>query len=237
MTPAVYSAVSRPSARSKDPESIKRGERMQRVWFAALSFFVTGLPLCPAEELKPAYDFSMPREARIQLAESAAPQEVSSKATVYLLEPTGYVKVREGTNGFSCIVDRQSPLNLEPTCFDAEGTTTTLPTRLYVEEQRAKGKSEEQITSEVEERYKNGTFHPPRKPGIVYMMSEQGYLFHAPLHKLVPIPPHLMFYAPYATEKDLGSPPHGINMPKVIREGQPDAYIVVLPRKADHTPP
>jgi hypothetical protein len=46
-----------------------------------------------------------------------------------------------------------------------------------------------------------------------------------------------MFYAPYATEKDLGSPPHGINMPKVIREGQPDAYIVVLPRKADHTPP
>ena len=61
---------------------------------------------------KPAYDFSLPREERIKLAEGAAPPEISGKATVYLLERTGYVKVREGTNGFSCFVDRQTPLNL-----------------------------------------------------------------------------------------------------------------------------
>ncbi|MGB8540535.1 MAG: hypothetical protein WCD49_02755 [Candidatus Acidiferrales bacterium] len=83
---------------------------------------------------KPAYDFSLPREDRIKLAESAAPPEVSGKATVDLLERTGYIKVRDGANGFSCFVDRQTPLNLEPTCFDAEGTATTLPTRLFTEE-------------------------------------------------------------------------------------------------------
>lgn len=181
--------------------------------------------------LKPAYDFSVPREEKIRLAESAAPQEVSSKATVYVLERTGYVKVRDGSNGFSCIVDRQSPYNLEPTCFDAEGTASTLPTRLFVEEQRAKGKTEEQIKTALDEGYKSGKFKAPSKPGIVYMMSDNGVLLVGG-NKLVKIPPHLMFYAPYASDTDIGSPPAGADMPRVIRAGQPDAYIIVMPGPA-----
>ena len=163
------------------------------------------------------------------MAESAAPPEISGKATVYLLERTGYVKVREGTNGFSCIVDRQSPLNLEPSCFDAEGSATTLLTRLYAEEQRARGKNEEQINAEIEAGYKTGKFLAPRKPGIVYMMSGQGYILIPSENRLYHLPPHLMFYAPYTTEKDIGSPAPAPGMPRVIRAGQPDAYIIVIP--------
>ena len=59
-----------------------------------------------AQELPKVYDASMPREQQIVLAESAAPAEVSSKATVYVLGPKGYEKAREGTNGFSCFVGR-----------------------------------------------------------------------------------------------------------------------------------
>jgi hypothetical protein len=188
--------------------------------------------IAAAEGPKPAYDFSLPREQRIKLAEGAAPPEISGKATVYLLEPTGYVLVRQGTNGFSCLVDRQTPVNLEPTCFDAEGTATTLATRIYVEEQRAKGRSEDQIKIDLENGYKNGKFKAPGKPGIVYMLSDQGYLLNADTNQLIHIPPHLMFYAPYATDKDLGDPPHGVNMPHLIRAGQPDAYYIVLPRQA-----
>jgi hypothetical protein len=184
---------------------------------------------------KPAYDFTWPREERIKLAESAAPPEIANHATVYLLERTGYVKIREGTNGFSCLVDRQTPLNLEPTCFDAEGSATTLPTRLYVEELRAKGKSEEQIKAEIDEGYRSGKYKTPSKPGIVYMMSDKGHLLVPGTNKLVAIPPHLMFYAPYATDKDIGSPPAARNMPRVIRPGQPDAYIIVIPGPVEHT--
>ncbi|HLJ13467.1 MAG TPA: hypothetical protein VKV15_03150 [Bryobacteraceae bacterium] len=205
-----------------------------RTLMSIVLFLTTATTAASAQEMpKPAYDFSLPRDARIKLAESAAPAEISGNATVYLLERTGYVKVREGTNGFSCLVDRQTPWNLEPTCFDSEGTATTLLTRLFVEEQRAKGITEEKIKNELEEGYRSGRFQAPRKPGIAYMMSENGYLLVAP-SKLVRIPAHLMFYAPYANEKDIGSPSPDIRMPRVIRPGQPDAYIVVIPAAAKH---
>jgi hypothetical protein len=186
-----------------------------------------------ADMPKPAYDFSLPREDRIKLAESAAPPEISGRATVYLLERSGYVKVREGTNGFSCFVDRQTPWNCEPTCFDAEGTATTLPTRLFTEEERAKGKTEDQIKAAIDAGYKSGKFKAPGKPGIVYMMSDSVYLLAG--NRIVHGPPHLMFYAPNATEKDIGSPPPGVNMPRLIRGGQPDAYIIVIPRSVEQT--
>jgi hypothetical protein len=178
------------------------------------------------------YDFSLSREEKIRLAESAAPAEISGKAAVYVLERSGYVKVREGTNGFSCFVDRQSPLNVEPTCFDAEGSATTLLARIFAEEERAKGESEDAITAAIDAGYKSGKFRAPGKPGIVYMMSDAGYIFVAPLNKMVRLPAHLMFYAPYATDKDIGSPPAAANMPRLIRAGQPDAVIIVVPPPA-----
>lgn len=182
---------------------------------------------------KPTYDFSASRDAKIKLAESAAPPEISGKATVYALESSGYVKVREGTNGFTCFVDRQTPWNTEPTCFDPVGSATTLPTRLFAEEERAKGKSEDEIKREIDDGYKTGRFKAPQKPGIVYMLSDGVFLLVN--DKIVHAPPHLMFYAPYATEKDIGSPPAAANMPILIRAGQPDAYIIVIPGAAQHS--
>jgi hypothetical protein len=196
------------------------------VLFAAPAFAQSDMP-------KPAYDLSLSREDRIKLAESAAPPEISSNATVYLLERSGYVKMHDGTNGFSCFVDRQTPWNSEPTCFDAEGSRTTLQARIFVEEERAKGKTEEQVKSEVDEGYKSGKFKAPSKPGIAYMLSENGYLLVSG-NKLVRIPPHLMFYAPYATDKDIGSPPSAANLPRVLRAGQPDAYIIVMTGPLKH---
>jgi len=119
---------------------------MRIVILVGLLLATNATAFAQADKPKPAYNFSLPREERIKLAESAAPPEISGQATVYVLERAGYVKVREGTNGFSCFVDRQSPLNLEPTCFDAEGSATTLVPRFYVEEERGKGKSEEEST-------------------------------------------------------------------------------------------
>jgi hypothetical protein len=206
---------------------------MPRMLLAFILLGSTNAAFAQTEIPKAAYNFSLPREERIKLAKSAAPPEISDHATVYALDKTGYLKVQDGTNGFSCFVDRQTPLNLEPTCFDAEGSATTLISRFYAEDQRAKGKSEEEIKAGIDAAYKAGKFHAPAKPGIVYMMSDQGVLFVS--GKLVHIPAHLMFYAPYATDKDIGSPPAAANMPRLIRAGQPDAVVIVIPRESKDT--
>ena len=204
---------------------------MRRLLLAGFFVGVGSLAIAQADNAKPAYDFSLPREARIKLAESAAPPEIHGNATIYLLERTGYSKVREGTNGFSCLVERQTPLTMEPECYDAEGSATTLLTRIYTENQRAQGKSEEQIAKEIEAGYKTGKFNAPRKPGIVYMMSEHNHVLNPQNRQIIHFGPHLMFYAPYATDKDLGSPPSSASMPFLVNPGQPDAVIIVVPRQ------
>jgi hypothetical protein len=205
---------------------------LRAIFFAAFFLATGAISAAQTDAPKAKYDFSLPREERIKLAESAAPPEISGNANIYVLDRTGYVKVREGTNGFSCFVDRQTPLNLEPTCFDAEGSATTLLARIFVEDQRAKGKSEAEINQAVAEGYKSGKFQAPRKPGIVYMMSDDVYILIPGTNQIAHVPPHLMFYAPYATDKDIGSPPAAMNMPHLIRAGQPDAYIIVVPAAA-----
>src|SRR5260370_39026158 len=58
----------------------------------------------------------MPREQETALALSAAPKHLRNGATVYVLEHEGFIKVKEGVNGFTCLVHRDHPLNQKPTC-------------------------------------------------------------------------------------------------------------------------
>ena len=139
-------------------------------------FSSTALIPATAQELPRVYDASMPRDQQITLAESAAPAEVSSKATVYVLGPKGYEKAREGTNGFSCFVSRHfvkpTETTIEPQCFDAEGSRTLMLTYLRKEEMRAEGKSEAEIKDDIAKGYKDGSFKVPG-PGFLYMMSKE----------------------------------------------------------------
>lgn len=85
------------------------------------------------------------QQKEIVLALSACPSFVASKAAVYVLDKSGYVKVRESHNGFTAIVQHSQPAAQEPQCMDAEGTRTILPHILKVAELRAQGKSTEEI--------------------------------------------------------------------------------------------
>src|ERR1700737_2734796 len=73
-----------------------------------------------------------PREREMAMALSAAPPRLRDQAAVYVLERSGFIKIRESHNGFSCIVNRDHPLNLKPTCYDAEGSETILPKGIQV---------------------------------------------------------------------------------------------------------
>ena len=74
----------------------------------------------------------MDRQKEIALALSACPPSVATKAAVYVLDKSGYVKVRDSQNGFTAIVQHALPTSQEPQCMDAEGTRSHHPRMLKV---------------------------------------------------------------------------------------------------------
>jgi hypothetical protein len=157
-----------------------------------------------AQQAVPATAVSlMDREKEIALALSACPAAVAGKAGVYVLAESGYLKVRESQNGFTAIVQHSLPTTQEPRCMDAEGTRTHLPRILKIAEWRAQGKTEDEIKRYVAGGFAKGIVQPPVRPGIDYMLSPD---IITPNEKGVPapFPPHVMFYAPYLTNADIG---------------------------------
>lgn len=170
----------------------------------------------------------VPAEQQVELALGAAPPDIARHATVLVLGPRGYVTARTGTNGFTCLVERQLLQTLEPSCYDAEGSATTLLARMFLEELRAAKVPEQEIARRIDDKYKADVFKAPRKPGLVYMLSPHNRVWNDRTDKVIHVPPHVMFYAPYATQKDFG-PFMGTHLPYVVLEGRPDAYIIVVP--------
>src|SRR5262245_36829298 len=195
------------------PPSWRRGPmpQLRRCRFGVFSLIIlasTATGEVTASQTPPLMD----REKEIALALSACPPVVATGAAVYVLEKDGYVKVRESQNGFTAIVQHSLPTSREPRCMDAEGTRTHLPRILKVAELRAEGKSRDEIKRFVAEGFASGLFKPPSRPGVDYMLSTENLVtIDEEKGTVVPFPPHVMFYAPYLTNADLGS------------DGKPDA--------------
>jgi len=165
---------------------------------------------------------SLPRDLEMRLAVNALPKDLRADATVLVMETSGYVEARHGTNAFTCIVSRRGG-NFYPVCFDEEGAHTILPA--YVDDAvlRLKGSTDEQVDLEMAKGFESGRYRPPARPGIAYMLSPATYMMQK--GKLTKTFPHTMFYAPFLTDKDIG----GImgKTPFVDRPG-PHGMIIVL---------
>jgi hypothetical protein len=172
----------------------------------------------------------MEKDREIALALSAAPAHLAGAATVYVLGKSGYERARTGTNGFTCLVDHDRADTVEPVCYDPEGSATLLPVALEKAMLRARGKTDGEIKTAINEGYKAGRFHAPRRPGIAYMLAKEQSVYDETRKKVIPYVPHLMFYAPNLTSKDLGlEPPEKAapGSPFLIFEGEPGALIIV----------
>lgn len=202
---------------------------MITIFAIALSIGIAAAQV-PFEKLPKIMDASMPRDEQMSIAQSACPDGVGGKATVYVLGLKGYEIARQGTNGASALVGRHfvkpDETTVEPLCFDQEGSRTLLQVELYEAELRANGASEAEIKKEVAERYKDGRFKAPSKPGVEYMLSSDNRLGPTAGNGTAHVPGHFMFYAPYLTGKDLG---YDSTAPFLVQAGEPDARMVVFP--------
>jgi len=175
----------------------------------------------------------MDRQEEIALALSACPASIAPSAAVYVLDKSGYVKVRDGQNGFSAIVQHSLPTSQEPQCMDTEAARTFLPRMLKVAELRAQGKSAAEIQRVVADAVAHGVFETPSRPGVNYMLSTQNLVPNAK-GVVVPFPAHVMFFGTHLTNADLGIDAADLDPdgnPKgptfVAGDGSPYALIIV----------
>jgi hypothetical protein len=209
---------------------VTTAKALNRIWLLGLAAQIVVSTSAMAQPT-PAAGSQLPRlmdrQKEIALALSACPPSAANKAAVYVLDKSGYIKVQDSENGFTAIVQHSVPAAQEPQCMDAEGTRTFLPRMLKVAELRAQGKSPEEIKRFVADAIAKGIFQPPTRPGVDYMLSTQNVV---PDDKgnIAPFPPHVMFYAPYVTNADLGSEGQAGGGPAFVAgEGTPYALIIV----------
>lgn len=192
-----------------------------------------------AQKYPPLKEYLMESGAETALARSAAPERISSHATIKVLTASGYQIASRGDNGFTCLVLRgwgAPSFNPEPArslvynsalrapiCYDPVATRTVLAyqelrTRLALE-----GKDPDAIAQAVSAAYARGAL--PRMESVAF-----GYMF-SPHQNLGPAGawhPHMMIYAPYYSNASLGGNTPGGMLPFVNDdEGTPFTVIVM----------
>lgn len=161
-----------------------------------------------------------------EIALSAAPAAVARDAGIWVLRSEGFAQVRESRNGFNCMVQRANDVSIiAPTCFDAEASRTIMQAQLLQGKLWSQGQPASDIVSAVATAYRTGELQPPRRGAVGYMLSSAQSLGE----NVGKWHPHMMIYAPYVTEEDIGAhlrdPKNPVYM---LNPGRPDARIVVV---------
>lgn len=185
----------------------------------------------------------MPAELETRFALSAVPAGLRERAAVYLLDPQkGYRLSRQGASGVTCIVERTAWELADfrddiyiPLCYDAAGTKTYLRVIMDAAALRAQGMGPDALKAEIEKRYSDGTYRVPEKAGLSYMVAPVMRTVGPPDMKVHTMSmPHLMFYAPYVTNEDVGALPDlGVHAsllyPFIDRQGNAEqSYLIQL---------
>lgn len=141
------------------------------------------------------------RTAEVALARTAAPPNVSGKASVMVLTPKGYVEAAHGTNGFTCAVMRSfaakpgdpdfwKPRTSAPLCFNAPGAHTVLPAILAQIQWALAGATSADLNARIRKAYADKQFAMPAAGAMAYMLSPKQHLSEDDPRWM----PHVMFY-------------------------------------------
>jgi hypothetical protein len=141
------------------------------------------------------------RAAEVALARTAAPSNVSEKATILVLTPKGYIEAARGTNGFTCVVMRSfaaapddpdfwNPRVRAPHCFNPPAARTVLPAMLAQIDWALAGATAAELNARIKQAYAAKRLTMPAAGAMAYMLSPKQRLSDADPHWM----PHLMFY-------------------------------------------
>ena len=180
---------------------------------------------------------SLPKDLEIQLALSALPPHLRDSATVYILNPNkGFEVANKGTNGFHTFVARTGDDGMRgswvfnkyrddiiyPISFDQAGAKAMMPVFFDIAAMQAKGTSAQEVKKIIQNRYKTKFYKAPEKAGVSYMLSPilRTYTNPDANDTVVTLSiPHIMYYSPDLSDKDIGGGTPGGQYPFIINKG------------------
>lgn len=150
-------------------------------------------------KMLPLSRYMMDRTAEISLAQTAAPPALSRNANVLVLTAHGYEVAKQGSNGFTCIVERGwmppfdqkdfwSPRLRAPICYNPAASRTVLRYTLDRTKLALAGLSRTQIFARI----KAMPLPTPEPGSMSYMLSKKQTLGE----RVGPWFPHVMFHLP-----------------------------------------
>jgi hypothetical protein len=206
--------------------------------FAGLS---TAPSLAQDQKYPPLSEYMMASEAEIALARSAAPANISDRAIIKVLTASGYKVVREGDNGFVCMVMRgwsaptytpapfrnlvYDPTVHAPICFNPTASRTVMPYYELRSKFAMEGKTPGQIAEAVQEAYSKGVLPKRDEVSFAYMWSADQNLASGVGHWH----PHMMVFSPYYENSMVGGNEFGSLLPQVSDDAGTPFSVVVIP--------
>jgi hypothetical protein len=141
--------------------------------------------------------------AEVALARSAAPAAISDKATLLTLNRQGYQTAANGTNGFTCLVERSwmspfdspefwNPKIRGPVCYNPAASQSVLAYTLRRTKLVLAGLSKAQMLEDIRTAEARKELAVPEPGAMSFMMSKDQYLGDAGGHWHS----HLMFHVP-----------------------------------------
>src|SRR6266496_370676 len=153
-----------------------------RTWASGLILIIAVLAGPAAAQYPPLSEYLMPREAEIALARSAAPANISGRATIKVLTTSGYQVAHEGDNGFVCMVMRgwtaptYTPTQFRnlvydakvhaPICFDPGAARIVMPYYELRSKLGMEGKTPDQMAERLQAAYVKGEL--PRRDAVSF---------------------------------------------------------------------
>lgn len=200
-----------------------------RAWFVAS--FVIPAAVAAQQTSPPTVPMNLSRADEIRYARSAAPADVSSGATVWVLENGHYVVAVKGTSGMACAVYRDRANSFVPICGDAEADATVLAIGRFQTEERLAGKTLAEIKPEVEHGLASGRFRVPQSPVLTYMTSSAQVLTDTSGGHPTRFLPHLMVFYPNMHAQRMGIvDSNSMDIPLLDEDGTPLSHLTIVVR-------
>jgi len=194
-----------------------------------------------APKYPPIEQYLMPQAEEIALAKTAAPANISDRATIKVLMRSGFEVAQQGDNGSVCMVMRgfsaptYTPAQFRnlvydtavraPICFTPPAVRTVLPYYELRTKLALQGKSPDEIATAVEAAYAKGKLPKRDEVSFAYMWSARQNLASGIGHWH----PHVMIFAPQYDNSMVGGNPFGSPFPQLTDDAGTPFSVVVIP--------